>query len=149
MRDSLRTLARACLLAGVAAAGVTLPLAPGQDGLPDISGAWTGKVSFRDDSLDPGSGGDTGHLDLSMVVSQDGPDLAISATVTGSPEGPQEFDFSGRIGNRTFWAFNGDGLAPFILSGRVSNSGKSMKATGFYDSATDVRAIRLAAKRTP
>ena len=147
MRTSLKVLGLGLALAG---AGLfALHRARAQDGNPDASGNWEGKVAFRDFSLDPASNGDNGRIPASMAISQAGADLSLSLSVT-TGEGVMTFLLSGFVGNGNFWASNGDTENPMVLSGHFGGSEQSlkMKGMGVVVSGTTVSEVKFNLRRT-
>ena len=149
MRLSIKALG--CSLALAAAAGlVALHHARAQDGMPDASGSWTGKVSSRFFSMDGAVPDGHDNADATMTVSQQGNSLSIDLLVNGQG-GPQEYYLNGTIGNGQVYASNGNGAFPSLVSCHLSgpDTALRMKGSGITGQAEGVAEFKFGFRRNP
>jgi hypothetical protein len=127
MPDLKRLVAGATVAAMLAGAGLALRVARAQDGLPDLTGTWTGATKGKEASLDPLVKGGTVKSSFAAAFAQTGPDLAITLTNAGDPP----VDLAGSVGNGTFWAVSGDPSTPLFIVGHADRKAGHLKGGVF------------------
>ena len=117
-----------------AAAGLVLAMGTtfAQDGLPDLSGAWTGSSKGKEAPLDPLNPGGPVNSTFTADFVQSGADL--SATLTN--EGQSPVGLAGSVGNGSFWVVSADAANPFFIAGHADKKAGKLSG-GFLAGASD------------
>ncbi len=127
MRNLKVLVTGAAAAAMVAGAVLALRVARAQDGLPDLTGTWTGATKGKEASLDPLVEGGTVKSSFTAAFAQTGPDLAITLTNAGDPP----VDLAGTVGNGIFWAVSGDPSTPLLIVGRADGKASHLRGGVF------------------
>jgi hypothetical protein len=121
--------AGAVLVALAGGAALLLGKARAQDGLPFLTGIWTGDSKGHAYSLD--GTGPAGPSKVAFAAditqSEGGPGNGVNADVTIGITPPATVD--GYVGNGTFWAVSGDPSAPVLVVGHVDAGATKMKGS--------------------
>lgn len=90
------------------------------DPSPDVTGIWYGKIAAKDYSQDTDGTTTARKYLVEARFEQTGSDLSIETTLVDSEGGESTRMFTGKVGNRTFWAFSGDSAEPIVIVGRIA-----------------------------
>jgi hypothetical protein len=111
------------LAVALAGAVVALRAARAQDGLPDLTGTWTGTSKGKALPFAPFAKAVPTQSTFTADVSPSGPDLAITLNNASDPP----VDLTGLVGNGAFWAVSGDPAAPLLIVGHSDKSVTHLK----------------------
>ena len=128
MRRMHLALLAVLVCAGGAAALRSAPV-PVADGLPDISGTWSGKSHVK--HTDQSTGGNVVKISfpIDCTIGQTGNAVTLDITVHVAGGGTQQLELSGEEGNGIFWASGSDPdtAKPVLMVGRVKQNHISAK----------------------
>jgi hypothetical protein len=115
----------AFIIGGLAGSQLLLRTADAQDGLPDISGGYTGTIKGKAAAFEPGAKPFSIKKTCAFSASLCGSNLSAEIT----PTGDDPTVLAGEHGNGHFWAFSGDADNPFVMTGHVNKTATKIKGT--------------------